>query len=835
MTAPLFGPRGRTLVRVALPVPIDSLFTYRAPDGLADRARPGCRVLVPFSGRRLAGVVVERLGDAEHTGSAQVGGAAASADVATAEVERVVDPDPVLAPALVALLREAAREVLCPVGLALASAVPAGSAPRVVRVLALSARGRAALRGGVVRGPAGLVLEALASGPTTAAELGRRLPGAADRIEALAADGLVERRDRLAAPAARMAEVRTARLAEDVDVDAACAGPLARAPRQAALLRRIAARGPEPTAELGREGGSGALRALADRGLIAVETHRAPRNVLGPPVEPDAPLPLTGEQARALEPIVGAIERRDPRTFLLHGVTGSGKTEVYLRAVAAALAAGRQALVLVPEISLTHQIVARLRARFGDGMAVLHSGLRPGERLEQWVRLRTGDTPIAVGARSALFAPLEDLGVIVIDEEHDSAYKNEEGFRYHARRLAERRAAQAGCPLVLGSATPALETRHRADRGEITRLVLPRRVGGRPLPAVEVVDLAAERQRKARGGKLILSRPLRQAIDHALAEGGQTILFLNRRGFSTQIFCFDCGFAERCGACDVALVYHAAEHVLRCHYCEFRKPPPDRCSGCGNPDTALLGTGTERLEEEVQAWFPAARTARMDRDTAARRGHVESVLRALRAGEIDIVVGTQMIAKGHDFPGVRLVGVVAADVGLHMPDFRAAERTFQLLTQVAGRAGRAGDLGRVVIQTFVPDHYAIRPVRTHDYEVFYAEEIGYREKLGYPPFGRLTQVIVSAEDEGTAVATAEALADDARATLDPTQPPALCEVLGPVPAPLARLRGRYRQQIVVKGADAARVGDVSRRVAEAGRRVARGVHVAVDVDPVNML
>jgi primosomal protein N' (replication factor Y) len=665
----------------------------------------------------------------------------------------------------------------------------------------------------------------------TAGELARRVSRAASGVDRLVADGLLRHVDHVDGPTARTARVRVARVAEAVDVEAACAGPLARAPRQAELLRRLGAEGPTPTRTLAP---AAALRALAQRGLVAVEERSAPRNVLGPAVPRDEPLALTAAQQAALDPIAAAIEARDPATFLLHGVTGSGKTEVYLRAVDRALAAGRQALVLVPEISLTHQIVARLRARFGDGLAVLHSGLRPGERLEQWVRLRSGDTPIAVGARSALFAPLENLGLIVIDEEHDSAYKNEEGFRYHARRLAERRAAAAGCPLVLGTATPALETRHRADEGGIARLVLPRRVGGRALPAVELVDLAAERQRAARGRKLILTRPLRRAIEQTLADGGQTILFLNRRGFSTQIFCFECGHAERCGACDVALVYHAAEHALRCHYCEFRKAPPDRCSGCGHPDTALLGTGTERLEEEVGAWFPSARTARMDRDTAARRGHVESVLAALRAGELDILIGTQMIAKGHDFPGVRLVGVVAADVGLHMPDFRAAERTFQLLTQVAGRAGRAGDLGRVVIQTFVPDHYAIRPVLQHDYETFFAEEIGYREKLGYPPFGRLTQVVVSAEEEETAVKAADALAGSARALVADVEV-ARCEVLGPVPAPLARLRGRHRQQIVVKGLDAGAVLRVSRHLAEAGRRAPRSVQVAVDVDPVNML
>ncbi len=833
MTAPLFGQPERRVVQVALPVPIDSLFSYGVPESLARTCRPGCRVLVPFSGRRLCGVVVE--GPAEHTGSDATDTEGLRELERLRDVESVVDDEPVLGPAMLELLREAADEVLCPLGIALSAAIPSGSAPRVVRHLELTARGLEAQRSGVVGGPARAVVDRLATGATTPSELSRDVPGAAAYVESLVTDGLVGRTERLHGPTARMSRVRVAQLAEGVDVEEACAGPLARAPRQAELLRRLAATGPTPTSALSEGSSAAVLRSLRERGLVETSERLEPRNVLGPPVPRDQPLSLTDDQASALAPIVRAIDEREPRTMLLHGVTGSGKTEIYLRAVAAALEAGRQALILVPEISLTHQIVARLRARFGDGLAVLHSGLRPGERLEQWARLQSRDTPIAVGARSALFAPLENLGVIVIDEEHDTAYKNEEGFRYHARRLAEQRAARERCPLILGSATPALETRCRADRGEIERLVLPRRVGGRPLPAVDIVDMNEERRRVSRGRKLVLSRPLVQALERTLAEGGQAMLFLNRRGFSTQIFCFECGFAERCSECDVALVYHAGAHLLRCHYCGLEKPPPERCGGCGSPDTALLGTGTERLEEEVRARFPAARTARLDRDTAARRGHVESVLAALRAGELDILIGTQMVAKGHDFPGVRLVGVVAGDVGLHMPDFRASERTFQLLTQVAGRAGRAGDLGRVVVQTFVPDHYAIQPVAQHDYERFYAEEIGHRRELGYPPFGHITQVIVSAEDDEAASKAADALAASARTLLGPEADTHRCEVLGPVPAPLPRLRGRFRHQLIVKGADAARVGAVSRRLAESGRRVSGGVQVAVDAAPVNML
>jgi primosomal protein N' (replication factor Y) len=547
------------------------------------------------------------------------------------------------------------------------------------------------------------------------------------------------------------------------------------------------------------------------------------------PAEP--PPALTPEQSDAVKEIADAICARRGETFLLHGVTGSGKTEVYLHAIAEALAQGRQALVLVPEITLTHQILARLRGRFGDGLAVLHSGLSPGERVEQWQRLRAGATPIAVGARSALFAPLEALGVIVIDEEHDGAYKNEEGFRYHARELAARRAAAAGCPLVLGSATPALETRFAAEHGGIRRLRLAHRIGSRPLPAVEVVDLARERAALPRGRKLVLGTSLLRALKETLAARGQSILFLNRRGFSTRVLCFDCGHAEQCPNCDISLVFHAEEKALRCHYCDHNIPPPDACRGCGAPDTALLGIGTERLEEEVRALFPDARIARLDRDTAARRGHAQRVLAELRARRLDVLIGTQMVAKGHDFPGVRLVGVVAADIALHMPDFRASERTFQLLTQVAGRAGRDTSPGRVVIQTFLPTHYAIRPVREHDYESFFAEELKQRALLGLPPLRRLVQALCSAEEDESARRAVDALARVAAAAAgdadDYTR-------MGPAPAPLTKLRGRFRHQLLIAGGEST-ARRVARALAEAARACERGVQAHVDVDPQSML
>ena len=851
-------------VEIALPVPVDSLFSYGVPAALAAEATPGRRVRVPFGARRATGLIVAR------------SDAPVASDTRLRAIERVLDPAPVVSPTLIQVLIEAAAEVYCPVGLALACATPSGSAPRPQPGFALTARGREALARGAVTAAWRPLLAALADGPRPRAWLARRFPDCDRSLRTLARDGLLEPAS-VEAAAPRPPRERVARLAPGVSADDAVTELLARAPRQAALLRTLAERGPSPVDALRHDapGADAALRALARRGLVRIEEQELVREAASPLLvegEPTAP-PLVPEQQAALDAIVDAVRARRSERFLLHGVTGSGKTEVYLRAIAETLAAGRQVLVLVPEITLTHQLVARLQARFGDRVAVLHSALRPGERIGEWRRLLAGRTPIAVGARSALFAPLDDLGLIVIDEEQDPAYKNEEGFRYHARDLAARRAAAADCPLVLGSATPSLESRFAADQGLLRRLVLPRRIGGRPLPEVELVDLAAERATLPRGRKLVLSRALRAALADTLAAGGQAILFLNRRGFSTRVFCFACGHAETCQHCEVSLVFHASAGQLRCHYCDYAIDPPDTCSGCGAPESALLGIGTERLEEEVRTRFPTARIARLDRDTAARRGETERVLDALAAGRIDVLIGTQMVAKGHHFPGVRLVGVVLADQSLHLPDFRAAERTFQLLTQVAGRAGRGEAPGRVLVQSFVPDHYAIAPVRTHDYEAFYRAELAHRAALAYPPCGALVHALVSGPDEAQAAAHAARLAELARcaagcdgapaaggAASEPgaagadSEPGAVAstpahgaaapasgaaiEVLGPAPAPLARLRDRFRFQLLVKGRDDKAVREVGRALARAGARLereARGLRVVVDPNPVSML
>lgn len=807
----------KTVAQVALPVPVYSVFDYTIPKALTHQAKPGQRVIVPFGARRFPGVIVACNATSLQSKKLKA-------------IENIVDAEPALSATMLAILHESAEQAICPIGLALAAALPTGSAPRPVIAYTVSSRGKEALRGGAARGTLREFLEALARAPATLPAIRRRKQESLFR--SCERDGLIEKQHSAKAASAREATQKWVKLAPTIDLETKIQNELKRARKQIDLLRRIAASESRPYTDWVQQvpGAAPLLRALAERGCIVFEERLAPRSVLGTPFEVSGNVELTVDQAQVLAPISEAIEANRAETFLLHGVTGSGKTEVYLRAVAASLHAKRQALVLVPEITLTHQILARLRSRFGDALAVLHSGLTPSERFEQWQRLRRGATPIALGARSALFAPLENLGVIIVDEEHDTAYKNDEGFRYHARELAALRAKYAACPLILGSATPSLETRFAAERGAIRRLSLPYRIGGRPLPAVEIVDLEKEKSNTLRGRKVILSRTLQRATTQALADGGQVIFFLNRRGFSTRIFCYDCGHAERCQHCDISLVYHATDEVLRCHYCDYTVPPPEVCRECGADSNALLGIGTERLEEETRILFPDARIARLDRDTARRKGATEQILRALKNRELDILIGTQMVAKGHDFPGVQLVGVVAADIGLHMPDFRAAERTFQLLTQVAGRAGRGHIPGRVILQTFVPEHYAIRPVIEHDYEEFYRHELAHRAALGYPPHGALVHVLVSGLDAEVAQAAINDLAQNFKQQRLPQ-----VELLGPAPAPLARIQDRYRFQFLLKSASEAEVLRAARTLLPWIEKLPNSVRTRLDVNPVNML
>jgi primosomal protein N' (replication factor Y) len=568
-----------------------------------------------------------------------------------------------------------------------------------------------------------------------------------------------------------------------------------------------------------------ALSRLVELGFLISEQQERRRDpFFSEAVPADRALVPNLEQQEALRQIEAAIASELFRSFLLHGVTGSGKTEVYLRAIGATLAAGRQGMVLVPEIALTPQLVARFRARFepsGKRIAVLHSGLSDGERYDAWRAVARGAIDIVIGARSAIFAPLQRPGLIVVDEEHESSYKQGEGFRYSARDLALVRGQQSGCPVLLGSATPSLGSFYRAEQGQMTCLPLTRRAHAGELPEVELIDLT-EHQLEA-----TLAEPLALAIRQTLEKNEQVMLLLNRRGFAPFLLCTDCGTSFRCPNCEITLTFHQREGRLRCHYCDYAELPVEICPKCDGPNITPEGAGTERLEQELVALFPEARIARMDRDTTTRKGAHQRLVQQMMQRRIDILVGTQMIAKGHDFPGVTLVGVLSADSSLNLPDFRSAERTFSLLTQVAGRAGRTGG-GRVLIQTYSVEHYALECAARQDYLAFYRQELPFRHELGYPPCGHLVNLVVSGNESARVLGAAGRLA----ATLEGRAVDV--EVLGPSPCPLAKLRGKTRCQILLKADRRPPLRRLLSVLDEAQKQLPHGVTLAVDVDPLDM-
>ena len=572
------------------------------------------------------------------------------------------------------------------------------------------------------------------------------------------------------------------------------------------------------------------LAAALPGGLEGFARSRARRGAEEEPVM-TLPLPervrLTRGQAAAVREVVGAVARGGFAPLLLHGVTASGKTEVYLRAAHAAREAGGQTLVLVPEVALGSQVVAAFRRRFSARIGVLHSYLTVGERRRNWELASRGALDVVVGARSAVFAPLPNLRLIVVDEEHEPAYKQSEMLRYHGRDVAVRRAQLLGITVVLGSATPSLESLANAARGKYRPLRLPRRVDSRPMPVVRVVDL----RRDCAGGEL-LSRPLRQAIAERLERREQTVLFLNRRGHSHYTQCRACGFTPECPICDITLTLHLAPSEWRCHYCDHRQPASVRCPSCQAPMLRFAGAGTQRAERELAAAFPQARLLRLDTDVAHVPGSARAVLAAFARGEADVLLGTQMIAKGLDFPRVTLVGVLDADVALHLPDFRAAERTFQLLVQVSGRAGRGPVAGEVFVQTCTPDHHAVAAAALNDERMFLDRELGQRREAGYPPFRRLATVLFSGTDEGEV----EAAATRIRERIEAPAAAAGVEVLGPAPQALARLRGRHRWHLLLKATNATSLREtVAHALEQADAARIRGVKVMADVDPVEVL
>jgi primosomal protein N' (replication factor Y) len=797
---------------VALPLPLATPYTYRIPETLGDRVAPGARVVVPVRRRELVGVVV--------------GVDAEKPPAQAREVLAVPDPEPALSTELLATATWIAGYYGAPLGLTLKSILPRGmwGESQVIVSLRNGTRGRGGLAGEVAAWLAERGGEAAVQ--TASRAFKRPLWDVVERLSRVQAVSL-----RVQPPdtdAARLTE-RTLYLAGDRPTLIERDTLFKRRPRQRQLYEVLESLGGgAPIRHLSEQLGfkEGVVRALVRQGLARVEDTELIRDPFAgsPVVVP--PTELTSDQVAALR----AIGELPPgKGALLFGVTGSGKTLVYLEAVRRALSEGRGAIVLVPEIGLTPQAVSRFRGAFGNDIAVLHSGLSDGERADAWRLLRRGERRVAVGARSAIFAPVARLGLIVIDEEHEASYKNGETPRYHTVDVARVRARLEGARLVLGSATPSLETVARSQN-ELSLLRLPQRIAARALPPVEIIDIRTA-PRTEGTGPVAWSVALDTAIMGTLARREQALLLLNRRGYAAFLLCPDCGEVWQCPRCSISLTVHQSPAALRCHYCFHEEPLPFTCRVCANPVQQMRGVGTQQLERVLVERYPHARIARMDLDTTSTKWSHQRILASVERGDIDLLIGTQMIAKGLDFPNVTLVGVVDADTGLYLPDFRSAERTFQLLAQVAGRAGRGPKGGRVLVQTRHPTHHALVRAAHHDAEGFLEEEQRLRELPPYPPAVSLVNLICSGPDERVVGRRAAALADWCTTLVGKHQLP--ITILGPAPCPLVRIKERWRWHVLLKGPSEA----LGRVVRYAARRLERGgkTRVVIDRDPVSLL
>lgn len=538
-----------------------------------------------------------------------------------------------------------------------------------------------------------------------------------------------------------------------------------------------------------------------------------------------APFPLTNEQENAIAPILATIEEELQKVFLLYGVTGSGKTEIYLQSIQKVLERGKEAIVLVPEISLTPQMVKRFKGRFGDAVAVLHSGLSSGEKYDEWRRIERKEVKVVVGARSAIFAPFEHLGIIIIDEEHETSYKQEDNPRYHARDVAIERSLYHQCPVILGSATPTLETFARAQKGVYELLTLPKRMNNQSLPSVQIVDM---REELRDGNRSMFSRTLIEGLKERLEKKQQIVLFLNKRGHSSFVMCRDCGYVVNCPNCDISLTYHRFNQQMKCHYCGYEAPVPQRCPECNSEHIRYFGTGTQKVEEELGKVLPEARVIRMDVDTTSRKGSHERLLTEFEEGKADILLGTQMIAKGLDFPNITLVGVLSADTMLHLPDFRSSEKTFQLLTQVSGRAGRHELPGEVIIQTYTPEHYSIELASEQNFDRFFEREMMVRKSHQYPPYYYIALITVSHENVAMVASITDKIAKFVQSKLSRES-----HVLGPVASPISRIKNRYRYQCLIKYKREPELNKTLKTVLEHYQQdiVSKGLQISIDVNP----
>jgi primosomal protein N' (replication factor Y) len=814
-------------VEVALPLPLRQTFTYRLPAGLQENIQIGARLLVPFGKRQLTGYAV-----ALHR---KISPELEIEEETIKEALELLDSEPLLTEEIVRLTQWTSDYYAASWGEMLKASLPAGINATIEQVYSITAKGRdELLKTSSANSIKAKILQFLSeNSESSSRELSKKF-GASQSQRALR-ELVKENR------ASILHRTLTTQVKPKRRKAVRLLSPEFHKPNQKAFSEAqtkivetlLKADGEIVFTDLieTTDTSASSINTLAKRGVVEIFVQEIFRDPLENATLPDLQnLTLTDDQTAVLSEINSALQAENYKAFLLHGVTGSGKTEIYIRAMKEVLAKGKSALMLVPEIALTPIFSRRLRSVFGNEVAILHSNLSTGERFDEWRRLRAGTARIAIGTRSAVFAPLQNIGLIIIDEEHDGSYRQHESPFYHGRDVAIVRANFAKAVVVLGSATPALESFHNSQNGKYEYLRLANRIGNRPLARAELIDM--REVFKVDGKNAIFSPDLIEAIEETHSRGEQSIILLNRRGFSSFVLCRTCGETIRCNNCDITLTYHKREAKLICHYCNHRERVPHKCPHCESKFLYFVGEGTEQIEDILRRKFSNLKIARIDRDTTGRRKSFEEVLMSFSRGEIDMLVGTQMLAKGHDFPNVTLVGVISVDAGLALPDFRSAEKTFQLLTQVAGRAGRGRLQGRVLIQTFHPEHYALRHANTQSYEDFYAEEIRFRKNLNYPPFVALASILIKHSNYNYAFDNAQILRD----CLQTSNQEKNCIVLGPAPAPLARLKGEHRLQILVKARNRQKLREtLDFALTEAQEKFCDLRVINVEIDPVNLL
>jgi primosomal protein N' (replication factor Y) (superfamily II helicase) len=806
-------------IEVAIALPVFQTYTYSVPDAFADFMTTGKRVLVSFGRRRETGYVFgkSRTSDVEEIKS----------------ILDILDEQPLFPSSMVPFFKWISDYYKYPVGQVVKNALPGGLSIRDYAAVAITEEGRNELNRNQTAPVAKMVLGELQSGSILVKDLLKKFDQDIARtlLYSLEQCGWITKKWELAR---QKTKARLERFVCLTDTDLTVDG-LSEVRKN--ILGVLKSEGEISVKKLKKFVPTAAtlIKSLETDGYVTIGYKRVYRDPFGESIEPDCAYTLTQEQQKAVSQAISYLTK-GYKTFLLRGVTGSGKTEVYMQVATEVLKSKRTVLVLVPEIALITQMERRFRARFGECVSVLHSALSAGERYDQWSRIVQGEATIVIGARSAIFAPVRNIGAIIVDEEHDTSYKQEGSLRYNARDLATVRAKQNGCVVLLGSATPSIQSYYNVTIKKFTELTLEKRVEQRPLPDISIVDL--RQARDLRGIQRFITPDLQQAMKASFERGEQILLFLNRRGYASFPVCGACGQPMRCKNCDISLTLHQQANAYRCHYCGLSRPATSKCKFCGSAKIRNLGLGTEKLEAMVTSIFPKARIARIDRDTTKHKGAIIKLLKGLRTKTTDILVGTQMVAKGHDFPNITLVGIICADLSLSFPDFRAGERTFQLLAQVAGRAGRGNKPGKVILQTYNPDHFSIATARQQDFIAFYRQEIDFRRALNYPPFSRMIQLKISGRDPQKTETHARLLGDLCQVLkTNHYRFSQSVEVMGPIEASLTKIAGRYRWQLLLKGLNAKSLHQFINQLLSANPSVftRQPVHVAIDVDPIFMM